>query len=148
MADFNEGNPDFIFNYAKIYKGKNVDFGEVNTIHEVVEKFLEMANEGDYIGINAYLPRNEGITRELQGFRKFIMEKTGCATTLGFGPRFLHSTGQLQKGGPDTGLFIQITDQPSMDLEIPSQEIGFADLLMAQALADYQVLNSRNRRII
>ena|SRR5665648_838889 len=86
--------------------------------------------------------------RQLQEFRKFILEKTSCATTLGFGPRFLHSTGQLQKGGPNTGLFIQITDQPSMRLEIPSQDLNFGDLLKAQALADYQVLNSLNRRII
>ena len=145
---FNEGTPDLNLQNVKIFKGKNVDLGEVNSLPEVIEKFLELVNEGDYIAINAYLPRNELITRELQEFRKFILEKTGCATTLGYGPRFLHSTGQLQKGGPNTGLFIQITDQPLMDLEIPSQEISFADLLKAQALADYQVLNLRDRRII
>jgi transaldolase/glucose-6-phosphate isomerase len=107
-----------------------------------------LVNPGDYIGINAYLPRIEEIISQMQEFRKFVLEKTRCATTLGFGPRFLHSTGQLQKGGPNSGLFIQITDQPSLDLEIPSQAIKFGDLLKAQALADYQVLISRDRRII
>jgi transaldolase/glucose-6-phosphate isomerase len=145
---FNEGDPDINLKNAKIYKGKRVDLGEVTSLREVTENFLDLVNPGDYIGINAYLPRNEEIIRQLQEFRKFVLEKTRCATTLGFGPRFLHSTGQLQKGGPNSGLFIQITDQSALDLEIPSQAIKFGDLLKAQALADYQVLISRDRRII
>jgi hypothetical protein len=74
--------------------------------------------------------------------------KTGCATTIGFGPRFLHSTGQLHKGGPDTGLFLQITTNPTKDLEISGQEMSFGALERAQALGDYEALAARGRRIL
>jgi transaldolase/glucose-6-phosphate isomerase len=74
--------------------------------------------------------------------------KTGCATTTGFGPRFLHSTGQMHKGGPDSGLYLQITAEPVKDLEIPGQGISFGTLERAQALGDYEALAARGRHIL
>jgi len=117
-------------------------------LREVVKEFLSKAKKGDYIAINAYLPRNTNTLKRLQKLRKGIMKGTGCATTLGFGPRFLHSTGQLHKGGPARALFLQITTDPVKDLEIPNQGITFGTLEHAQALGDLEALISRKRRVL
>ncbi len=119
-----------------------------NTPGQVVERFIQQAKPGDYIAINAYLPRSDVIHAQLQALRKWIQEQTGLATTLGFGPRFLHSTGQLHKGGPNSGLFLEITAQPQQDIPIPTEGISFAQLERAQALGDLASLLSRDRRVI
>jgi len=122
-----------------------------NSLNESMQVFLHKAGEGagrDYVAINAYLPRNAANTETLTEIRLAIREKTGCATTVGFGPRFLHSTGQLHKGGPDTGLFLQITADPLTDLNIPGQKMSFGVLERCQALGDYEALAARNRRIL
>jgi transaldolase/glucose-6-phosphate isomerase len=110
--------------------------------------FLASAKQGNYVAINAYLPRTEKIQVALNKFRLKIRSLTNCATTVGFGPRFLHSTGQLHKGGPDTGVFLQITSEPAMDLVIPKQGMTFSVLEHAQALGDYEALSARGRRIL
>ncbi|KAF0106467.1 MAG: transaldolase / glucose-6-phosphate isomerase [Anaerolineaceae bacterium] len=110
--------------------------------------FLASAKKGDYVAINAYLPRNAGTLAALTELRLKVRARTGCATTVGFGPRFLHSTGQLHKGGPDTGLFLQITADPVEDLEIPGQGLTFGVLERAQALGDYEALAARGRRVL
>ncbi len=115
---------------------------------EVLKAFLAQARKGDYVAINAYLPRNAEMVEILQELRFSIRKRTGCATTVGFGPRFLHSTGQLHKGGPDTGLFLQITAEPNEDIEIPTQGMTFAVLERAEALGDYEALVGRSRRIL
>jgi transaldolase/glucose-6-phosphate isomerase len=84
----------------------------------------------------------------LTELRLAIRARTGCATTVGFGPRFLHSTGQFHKGGPDSGLFLQITADPLTDLEIPTQKMRFGVLERCQALGDYEALAARQRRIL
>jgi len=84
----------------------------------------------------------------LQELRKAIRTQTGLATTVGFGPRFLHSTGQLHKGGPSSGLFLQITADPEGDLLIPGGKVTFGTLERAQALGDLEALLRRNRRAI
>ena len=71
-----------------------------------------------------------------------------AATTLGFGPRFLHSTGQLHKGGPNTGVFLQIVDEPSEPLPVPETNYSFAQLIRAQAEGDHQALKQRGRRVL
>jgi transaldolase/glucose-6-phosphate isomerase len=76
-----------------------------------------------------------------------VLEKTRCATTLGFGPRFLHSTGQLHKGGTNEGIFLQITTDVTDDIVIPNEDLTFGTLERAQALGDFEALVSRNRRI-
>ncbi len=115
---------------------------------EILKNFLSQARKGDYVAINAYLPRNPDMVEILQELRLAIRKRTGCATTVGFGPRFLHSTGQYHKGGPDTGLFLQITAEFGEDLEIPTQGLTFGLLERAQALGDYEALAGRERRIL
>jgi transaldolase/glucose-6-phosphate isomerase len=115
---------------------------------EIVGNFLSQARKGDYVAVNAYLPRNSEMTLALQTLHQAIEQRTGCATTLGFGPRFLHSTGQYHKGGPNTGLFLEITADPVNDIEIPGQGMTFGALQRAQALGDYEALAARGRRIL
>jgi hypothetical protein len=74
--------------------------------------------------------------------------ETGCVVTHGLGPRYLHSTGQLHKGGPPTGRFIQVFDDPGEELEIPGRDFGFARLIRAQAAGDYAALEQRGRPIV
>ncbi|MFO7585543.1 MAG: hypothetical protein R6W69_12520, partial [Anaerolineales bacterium] len=111
-------------------------------------KLLSSTRPGDYIAINAYLPRNPELDAVLQSLRAAVTQKTGLPTTLGFGPRFLHSTGQLHKGGADNGVFLQITADPEADFDIPGQGLTFGTLQRGQALGDYEALASRGRRIL
>ncbi|MEJ5225783.1 MAG: hypothetical protein WHV44_15100, partial [Anaerolineales bacterium] len=115
---------------------------------DFLTRFLSAAKPGDYVAVNAYLRRNPAMESILQDLRAYILRQTGCATTLGFGPRFLHSTGQLHKGGADNGLFVQITADPHDDLTIPGQDMTFGVLQRAQALGDYEALAARGRRIL
>jgi transaldolase/glucose-6-phosphate isomerase len=80
--------------------------------------------------------------------RLALRRRTRCATTLGFEPRFLHSTGQLHKGGADNGVFLQITMAPARDIDIPNEGISFGVLQRAQAWGDYEALAARGRRIL
>jgi transaldolase / glucose-6-phosphate isomerase len=100
------------------------------------------------VAILAYLPKDSEIETRLQAVRAVLGSATGAATTLGFGPRFLHSTGQLHKGGPDTGVFLQLTADPSKDLPIPGWPETFGTLLTAQALGDLASLQERGRRVM
>ena len=119
-----------------------------STISDVINSFLRLAKKDDYIAINAFLPRNLNNMKDLQFFRKSILLKTGKATNLGFGPRYLHSTGQLHKGGPNKGLFILVTHDPDKDIAIPNQKYSFGILEKGQALGDFESLQSRGRRVI
>ena len=110
--------------------------------------FLSGTKPGDYIAINAYLPRNPQLDAMLQSLRAAVTKKTDLPTTLGFGPRFLHSTGQLHKGGADNGVFLQITSDPLEDFDIPGQGLTFGTLERGQALGDYEALATRGRRIL
>jgi glucose-6-phosphate isomerase len=119
------------------------------TVDGAVEQLLAVTRGGrDYFAILAYLPQDDVIVERLQRLRVRVRELTGAATTLGFGPRFLHSTGQLHKGGPDTGVFLQITADPSKDLPIPGWDETFGTLIAAQALGDLTSLQRRGRRAI
>jgi len=113
-----------------------------------VANYLKQAKAGDYVAINAYLPRNAEMIDVLQRMRVAIREKTKCAVTAGFGPRFQHSTGQFHKGGPNTGVFIQIITDVDEDLKIPNEGMTFGTLIRAQALGDYETLIARDRRVI
>src|SRR5213594_2797623 len=105
------------------------------------------ARPGDYLAILAYLPPTPAIVARLQAVRAAWGDALGCATTLGFGPRYLHSTGQLHKGGPNTGLFLVITTDIDEDLEIPSMGWTFGELHNAQARGDIRALLARGRRV-
>ncbi len=127
----------------------NFDLPKLDSVGENIKAFLRTASPLDYIAINAYVPRDLYFTEMLQDFRKQIMQLTGSTTTLGFGPRFLHSTGQIHKGGPDNCLFIQITmDYSSYDLMIPGKQFSFGTLQAAQAQGDLEALQSRNRKVL
>jgi hypothetical protein len=108
---------------------------------------LAQVRPGDYLAILAYLPRNEEILGRLQRVRHALRDRYRVATTVGFGPRFLHSTGQLHKGGPNTGVFIQVVDDPREDRPVPGQPFTFAELEAAQALGDLDTLRMHRRRV-
>jgi transaldolase/glucose-6-phosphate isomerase len=127
-----------------VERDKGIGIRELQKIPE----FLNQAKAGDYIAINAYLPRNAEMTEVLQRIRVAIREKTKCAVTTGFGPRFQHSTGQFHKGGPNKGLFIQIITDETEDMPIPNEGLTFGTLIRAQALGDYETLIARKRRIM
>lgn len=119
-----------------------------SSVLEALRAHLARAGAGDYIAFLNYIeetPENESI---IQQMRTHLRDATRCATTTGYGPRFLHSTGQLHKGGPDTGVFIQVTAPDRTDLPIPNQPYTFSILKQAQALGDFRSLASRGRRAI
>jgi hypothetical protein len=111
------------------------------------DELRRRARPGDYLAILAYLPPFPEVTVALQGLRAAWGRALRCATTLGFGPRYLHSTGQLHKGGPDTGLFLVITADDAEDVEIPEQGRTFGELKRAQARGDVRALLARGRRV-
>jgi glucose-6-phosphate isomerase len=109
---------------------------------------LQGVAPGDYIAIQAYLDRTPETAAALQLDRLALRDAHRAATTVGFGPRFLHSTGQLHKGGPPTGVFLQVTDESrEVDLPIPGKPYTFGTLIDAQALGDLQALRARRRRV-
>jgi transaldolase / glucose-6-phosphate isomerase len=115
---------------------------------EVIAAHLDRAKPGDYIAITQYFdetPEHEALVQKL---RLALREQTRCATTTGYGPRFLHSTGQLHKGGPATGVFLQLTAADSPDVPLPGEAFTFGILKEAQALGDFESLAKRGRRAI
>ncbi len=109
---------------------------------------LGRIREGDYVALLAYLDRNPAHAEALTRMRLAIRGSRRVATCLGFGPRFLHSTGQAYKGGPNTGLFLQITAESAADLPIPGRRFSFATVEAAQARGDFDVLAERGRRAL
>lgn len=130
---------------GKLVEGESV---ELKNAKVALADFLSKAGQGDYVAINAYLPRDRETTSGLQRMRVEIREKTKCAVTAGFGPRFQHSTGQFHKGGPNTGLFIQIVSDAANDMEIPGEGMTYGTMIRAQALGDYETLEARGRRAV
>jgi transaldolase / glucose-6-phosphate isomerase len=109
---------------------------------------LNRVQTGDYFALLAYLQMNGANEDKLQAIRHMLRDSKRVATCLGFGPRFLHSTGQAYKGGPDSGVFLQITCDDAVDLPIPGQRYTFGIVKAAQARGDFQVLAERNRRAL
>jgi len=113
-----------------------------------ISKWLGSAHPGDYLGIDAYIAPSPAVSMALEQLRMALRDRTRLATMLGYGPRFLHSTGQLHKGGPNTGLFLQILDAAAPDLAVPETDYSFGQLIRAQAQGDYGALEQRQRRSI
>ncbi len=113
-----------------------------------VAALLSLARPGDYFAVLAYVHRTDLLHERLQRLRVAARASARVATTLGYGPRFLHSTGQLHKGGPGTGIFLQLTADEGADLPIPEAPYSFGQLLRAQAAGDYEVLERRGRRVV
>ncbi|MBI2761904.1 MAG: transaldolase [Chloroflexi bacterium] len=115
---------------------------------DALRAYLRLIRSGDYLAFTAYVPPGDEAGRRLRDMRTAVRDNRHVATTVGYGPRFLHSTGQLHKGGGDSGVFIQITCDPTEDLPVPGQPYTFGVLKAAQALGDLQSLQSRDRRAL
>jgi transaldolase/glucose-6-phosphate isomerase len=118
------------------------------TLRRAVEAWLSAAAPRDYLALQAYLAPTAPTAAVLHRIRRELLRSRRIATTLGFGPRFLHSTGQLHKGGPSSGLFLQIVDTPRADLEVPGSGYTFGQLIRAQSLGDYRALREKGRRVL
>jgi transaldolase / glucose-6-phosphate isomerase len=115
---------------------------------EIIRRHLDNAAAGDYYGLLAYIEMNDEHQATLADFRRRLVERDGRATSLGFGPRFLHSTGQAYKGGADNGVFLQITSDDALDAAVPGQKYTFGVVKAAQARGDFHVLVDRGRRAL
>ena len=122
--------------------GKQVSLDGLLRVH------LSQLGPGDYFALLAYIERNREHEDLLQEMRHRVRDRKRVATCLGFGPRFLHSTGQAYKGGPNTGVFLQITCDDAVDLPVPGQKYTFGVVKAAQARGDFQVLAERKRRAL
>jgi transaldolase/glucose-6-phosphate isomerase len=119
-----------------------------NTLAGFMRAHLERLAPGDYLALLAYIQMNEEHDALLQAMRLAVRDRKKVATCVGFGPRFLHSTGQAYKGGPNTGVFLQITCDDAHDLPVPGQKYTFGVVKAAQARGDFEVLAERNRRAL
>jgi transaldolase/glucose-6-phosphate isomerase len=128
--------------------GREYDSDNEGEWASAVSSWLSQIQSGDYIGVQAYLPDEKDTADRLARMQQVILDKTGCAVTLGIGPRFLHSTGQLHKGGPNSGIFLQLVDEPHIDADVPESGYTFGQLIQAQAWGDFHALKERKRRIL
>jgi transaldolase/glucose-6-phosphate isomerase len=119
-----------------------------NTLAGYLKAHLARIKPGDYFAVLGYIQMNAEHENTLQAMRHAVRDKKGVATVLGFGPRFLHSTGQAYKGGPNSGVFLQITCDDSVELPVPGQKYTFGIVKAAQARGDFQVLAERGRRAL
>jgi transaldolase / glucose-6-phosphate isomerase len=140
-----KGHLDFIC--ENDYAAKLKTTAKSDTVEKLLRTHLAGSASYDYIAILAYVDQNESHLKLLQTFRAKVRTLTGCAVTLGFGPRYLHSTGQLHKGGRPNGIFLLITADETVDAKIPGELFTFEVLKNAQALGDYHSLASRSFRL-
>ena len=142
-----------------IYEGEGVKlFTDENNAKKLADSerslagylktFVDQIGAGDYVAVLGYIEMNEAHEATLQSLRHAIRDDKKVATCLGFGPRFLHSTGQAYKGGPNTGVVLQITCDDANDLPVPGQKFTFGVAKAAQARGDFQVLSDRGRRAL
>ena len=122
--------------------------GKAATLRDYLAAHFHRIEPGDYCALLAYVERNERHREVLQEIRALIRNRKHIATCVGFGPRFLHSTGQAYKGGPNTGIFLQITCDDPADLKVPGQTYTFSTIKAAQAQGDFEVLAERGRRVL
>ena len=121
---------------------------KATTLVECLAVHFDRIQEGDYCALLAYVERNARHRDALQDIRVLIRDRKRVGTCLGFGPRFLHSTGQAYKGGPNTGVFLQITCDDDVDVQVPDQKYTFGVVKAAQARGDLDVLAERDRRVL
>ena len=122
--------------------------GGDNSVAGYLKAHLRRIGAGDYFAVLGYIQMNEDHEKQLQTLRHAVRDKKRVATCLGFGPRFLHSTGQAYKGGPNSGVFLQVTCDDALDLPVPEQKYTFGIVKAAQARGDFQVLAERGRRAL
>jgi transaldolase/glucose-6-phosphate isomerase len=122
--------------------------GGDKTVAGYLKAHLHRIGTGDYFAVLGYIQMNEDHEKQFQAIRHAVRDKKQVATCLGFGPRFLHSTGQAYKGGPNSGVFLQITCDDAVNLPVPGQKYTFGIVKAAQARGDFQVLAERGRRVL
>ena len=127
---------------------KNAAALGAGSVDEAVKKLLAQVKPGDYVALLAYIERDEGHSEKLRAMRTRIRDRKHVATCVGFGPRFLHSTGQAYKGGPNSGVFVQVTAEHPKDLPVPGEKYSFGVVEAAQARGDLAVLAERGRRLL
>lgn len=138
-----EPAPDLTVGALRVFGARGA-----TSLTEVLRVFLAQARPGDYVALLAYLPDAPAVDAALQAMRQRMRDTLHLATTAGYGPRYLHSTGQLHKGGPNSGLFIELTAQPGADVPVPGQPYSFGTFMRAQALGDLQALHKHGRRAL
>jgi len=145
-----EGNPIFTDGLVHLYgdEASIVALKGAKSLADALRAHLNRIRPRDYVALTAYLQATPGHAEALASIRTHIRDRFRVATTLGYGPRFLHSTGQLHKGGGDNGVFLQFTADDPVDLPIPDEPHSFGVMKAAQALGDLQSLQSRKRRAL
>ena len=109
---------------------------------------MDQLREGDYFALLAFIEMNRAHQDALAAIRAVVRDRRNVATSVGFGPRYLHSTGQAHKGGPNSGVFLVITCDDPEDLPVPGQRYSFGIIKRLQARGDFEVLASRGRRVL
>jgi transaldolase/glucose-6-phosphate isomerase len=127
---------------------EEVEYLDASSIEALIAGHLKRAGVGDYVALLDYIQETSEHDALLQAIRTHLRDALHVATTTGYGPRFLHSTGQLHKGGDASGVFIQITAEDAEDVPLPGEPFTFGVLIRAQALGDFQALASKHRRAI
>jgi transaldolase / glucose-6-phosphate isomerase len=112
------------------------------------DALLRLLRQGDYFALLAYLGPDRELAEELQTLRRGVRDRARVATMFGYGPRYLHSTGQLHKGGPNSGVFVLISADPRADVAIPGEPFSFGTLELAQAIGDFASLEAAGRRAL
>jgi len=145
-----EDQPIYTGEGMKLYAdpGNAHAIGQQVSITGYLKRHFGRIEAGDYVALLAYIDRTPAATAQLTMTRALIRDHTRAATCIGFGPRFLHSTGQAYKGGPNTGVFVQITCDSAHDIAVPGHGYSFAQVKAAQAKGDLAVLVERGRRVI
>ncbi len=142
--------PDFSAERVAVYASralKNAD-KTIASYDDVFWSVFSALGEKEYIGLLAYLPNSPKVEAELIKLRESLTRYTSSACTLAYGPRYLHSSGQLHKGGPDNAFFIILTNQAKKDIVIPGEKYTFWQLETAQAMGDFEALDAKNRRVL
>jgi transaldolase/glucose-6-phosphate isomerase len=148
-GSFKPGDPLVTADGFAVYGGMQVDaIKGKKTIADVLTAFGGLAHAGDYVAFLPYFLMTDARAKALQAWRMKLRDKLKETTTLLNGPRYLHSTGQLHKGGPATGLYIILVSDEKKELAIPDAKYGFATLHEAQSLGDYRSLDDKGRRVI
>jgi len=133
---------------ANLPAGTSVPVEDAAALSAAIARWSSNLEPAAYLAVQAYLAPSVPTSEALESLRGAILERLGRATTLGYGPRFLHSTGQLHKGGPPTGRFLQLTDHPATDVPVPGTDYTFGRLIQAQALGDLRALLQRGRVVL
>jgi hypothetical protein len=118
------------------------------SVRDVLKEHFAAVKSGDYVALLDYIEETEEVESTIQQIRTHVRDRKKVATTTGYGPRFLHSTGQLHKGGSDEGVFVQVTAPDNVDFPIPGQPYSWSVLKSAQALGDFRSLATRGRRAL